>query len=356
MRLAIATLFLTLLSAERTALTQQTEVGVLNGAAYRIAVPTTWNGTVVIFLPGYSDKPATFDTAAAVGAVAEHHVQQGTLYAEAGYHAGGWAIAEALDDVERLRDHLTARFGAPRRVVLIGESIGGMVALALLERRALKYQGGLAFCSGTIAAYDYLKRGAFDLLIMFDALFPSTLPRVDNIAPSFQPSEQVIGSVMKALKANREHAAILQAAASVSDPASLAELLVLHLDALRELAVRAGGNPFDNTKIEYPALVRDGKPIARARRVSSLATAERYVRRFYTPIGSLRGPFLAVNVTSDPVVPRWATNAYPATNHWFVQQYVDKTGHCGVTTEQRAAAFEALKNWMEHGSRPSEKR
>ena len=355
MRLPIAILFVTVLSAERTALAQQTELGVLNGALYRITVPTTWNGTVVIVLPGYSDKPAKFDTAASVGALAEHLVQEGTLYAEAGYHAGGWAVAEALDDVERLRDHLAARFGAPKRVVLMGESMGGMIALALVERNTVNYQGGLAFCSGTISAYDYFKRGAFDVLIMFEALFPSTLPPVDGIPTSFQPSEQVIGSVMRALEGNREHAAILQAAVSVSDPASMAELLVFHLDALRELAVRAGGNPFDNTKTEYPALVRDGKRIAQARRVQSLATAERYVRRFYTPTGSLRVPFLAVNVTSDPVVPRWATNAYPPTNRWFVQQYVDKAGHCGVTTEQRAGAFDALKGWMERGSRPPQK-
>jgi hypothetical protein len=191
---------------------------------------------------------------------------------------------------------------------------------------------------------------------VFDALFPSVLPPPDSIPASFQPSERVINSVRDALTRNPDYAAIVQAAASVSDTASLAELLVLHLDALRELAVRAGGNPFDNTQTEYPALMRPGRRIAEARRVKAVAGAEGYLRQYYTPTGSLRIPFLALNVTSDPVVPRWATNAYPRANHWFVQQYVEKAGHCSVTTEQRAAAFEALKNWMEHGSRPSEKR
>ena len=140
MRLPIAILFVTVLSAERTALAQQTELGVLNGASYRITVPTTWNGTVVIFLPGYSDKPAKFDTAASVGALAEHLVQEGTLYAEAGYHAGGWAVAEALDDVERLRDHLAARFGAPKRVVLMGEwEIGFAANRRLLHVESLSH-------------------------------------------------------------------------------------------------------------------------------------------------------------------------------------------------------------------------
>jgi len=355
MRVAIAVLVATVLSAEGAGLRQKTITGVLNGAAYRIAVPTAWNGTAVIFLPGYSDKPATFDPAASIGAVAEHLVQGGALYAEAGYHAGGWAVAEALDDVERLRDHIAARVGTPKRVVLMGESMGGMIALALLERNAQKYQGGLAFCSGTIAAYDYFKRGAFDLLIVFDALFPSVLPPPDSIPASFQPNERVIGSVMDALRRNPDYATIVQAAASVSDAASLAELLVLHLDALRELAVRAGGNPFDNTQTEYPALTRAGRRIAETRRVKAVAGAEGYLRQYYTPTGSLRVPFLALNVTSDPVVPRWATNAYPRANHWFVQQYVNKAGHCAVTTEPRVAAFQSLKNWMDRGWRPSER-
>jgi pimeloyl-ACP methyl ester carboxylesterase len=327
----------------------QTSSGVVNGAAYRLAVPTPWDGTVVIFLPGYSDAPASFDTSAPLDALAEQLVSQGILYVEAGYRRGGWAIAEALEDVPRLRDQIAARHGTPKRVILMGESMGGMIALALLERDPTKYHGGLAFCSGTISAYDYFKRNAFDVLILFDALFPSILPSPDKIPASFRPSEQLLGTVAKALQAAPQRAAILQNETSVREIGSLAELLVLHTEALRELAVRSGGNPFDNTTTEYAGLGESGKPIAEPRHAVSVAVAERYLRHFYTPTGSLRVPFLAVNASVDPVVPRWATDAYLRGNQWFQQQYVEATGHCGVTKEQRLAALETLEAWIERG-------
>jgi pimeloyl-ACP methyl ester carboxylesterase len=331
----------------------QTTVGVLDGAAHRIVAPARWDGTVVIFLHGYADKPGTFTSSAPVGELALDLVARGAIYADAGYRAGGWAVAQAIEDVARLRAHIVTRFGAPKRVVLIGESMGGVIGLALLEREPSRYQGGVAFCSGTIGAYDYFKRGAFDPLVMFEALFPSVLPPADNVPASFRPSEEAVGSVLKALRGDPNRAAIVQRAASLPDIPSVAEMLVLHLDAVRELSVRAGGNPFDNSRTEYPGLVRDGKPIAAVRRVKSVPAAERYLRQFYTPTGRLRVPFLAVNVKSDPVVPIWATDGYPRANQYFVQQYVDGAGHCGVTKDQRMAAFGALQGWMDRGRRPA---
>lgn len=117
-------------------------------------------------------------------------------------------------------------------------------------------------------------------------------PPADNIPGSFQPSEQLVGLVAKALDASSDSASIVMAAASVSDSASLAELLVFHVDALKELAIRTGGNPFDNTRTEYPGLTRGGKRIAEARRVRSDAAAERYLRRFYTRAAACAFRFL----------------------------------------------------------------
>jgi len=214
----------------------------------------------------------------------------------------------------------------------------------------------VAFCGGTMAAYDFFKRSAFDVLMVFDALFPSILPPPDKIPTSFKPSEAVVTSAAKALQGNPDRAAVVQGVASVSDIASLAELLVLHTDALKDLTIRAGGNPFDNTRTPYPALVREGTRVAEVRRVKAHPPAERYLRRFYTPTGGLSRPFLAVNVTTDPVVPRWATNAYPRESAWFVQQYVEGDGHCGVTTPQREAAFDALAAWIDQGRRPARAR
>jgi pimeloyl-ACP methyl ester carboxylesterase len=330
----------------------QTTVGVLEGAGYRLAMPVKWDGTLVIFLHGYSDKPATFSRSAPVDGLAKQIVQGGAVYVDAGYRSGGWAIAEALEDVERLRRHVAERVGAPKRVLLLGESMGGMIALALLEGQTEKrYHGGLAFCSGTVSAYEYFKR-AFDIRILFDALYPGILPPPDDVPSTFQPSEVLVASVVKALQDSPKRLALMRGFTSVSEPVQIAELLIAHTEALGELRVRAGGNPFDNVQADYPAWEVDERPVA-VRRVRSDPAAERYLRRFYTPTGRLKVPFLAVNASSDPIVPRWATGAYPSGNEWFSQQYVEANGHCGVTMPQRLAAVKALRTWMDGGQRPA---
>jgi pimeloyl-ACP methyl ester carboxylesterase len=352
MRLLILLLFATCVSAGRALELQEESTGALNGAAYRIVSPPNWNGTVVLFLHGYADRPATFEPNTAVGPVAEQLLRDGALYAEAGYRAGGWAVAEAIEDVERLRAYLRRRFGPLKRVVLMGESMGGTVALALIEQHPDRYHGGVAFCGGTVAAYDYFKRNAFDVLIAFEALFPGSLPAPNDIPRTFQPSEARLSAVVKALQANAGGAAIVMAMSGAPDIPSLAELLVLHTDALKELAIRSRGNPFDNRRTEYPDLLIEGKPLAQVRRVRSSAAAERYLRRFYTPKGNLSRPFIAVNVTTDPVIPRWATNAYPGANRWFLQRYVEGAGHCSVPAADRVAAVRDVEGWITNGRRP----
>ena len=201
---------------------------------------------------------------------------------------------------------------------------------------------------------DYFKRNAFDVLIVFDALFPGVLPPPDGIPRTFQASEAQVSAVVKALQTNPAGAAIVQAMSSTPDISSAAELLVLHTDALKELAVRSGGNPFDNRGTAYPSLVIDGRTVADVRRVRSARSAEQYLRRFYTPKGNLSRPFLAVNVTTDPVIPRWATNAYPHRNVWFLQRYVEGAGHCSVTAADRIAAVSAVERWITDSRRPDQ--
>jgi len=354
MRLSVLLLLASCLWAEWAIGGQQLSTGVLQGAHHRILSPATWNGTLVLFLHGYGDRPATFDASTSPGPVAEQLVREGHLYAEAGYRAGGWAVAQALEDVQGLRAHLRSKFGPPKRVILAGESMGGTVALALLERHPDHYQGGVAFCGGTVSAYDYFKRNAFDVLIVFDALFRGVLPPPDDIPRTFQAGEAQVSAVLKALQTNPANASIVQTMTSASDISSASQLLVLHTDALKELALRSGGNPFDNRRSAYPSLVKDGKPAANVRRVRSTRAAERYLRRYYTPKGSLSRPFLAVNVTADPVIPRWATNAYPHRNVWFVQRYVDGAGHCSVAADDRIAAVRAVERWITEGHRPDQ--
>ena len=91
---------------------------------------------------------------------------------------------------------------------------------------------------------------------MARSLFPSILPSPDTIPASFRPSGQLVETVTKALEAAPHRAALIEQETSVREFGSLAALLALHTDALKELAVRSGGNPFDNTDTQYAVLMQ----------------------------------------------------------------------------------------------------
>jgi fermentation-respiration switch protein FrsA (DUF1100 family) len=83
----------------------------------------------------------------------------------------------------------------------------------------------------------------------------------------------------------------------------------------------------------------------------------RYLARWYTPNGRLRGPLLALHTLGDPLVPasfanEYALRAAAAGNaHRFVAQYVEREGHCTMNAEEIDAAFGDLVGWLD-GRRP----
>jgi hypothetical protein len=88
------------------------------------------------------------------------------------------------------------------------------------------------------------------------------------------------------------------------------------------------------------------------------ASAAAYIGRWYTPSGKLLRPLLALHDTGDPLVPataavrlrtRRATRGH-ADN--FVQQFVNKEGHCVFTPDEIGRAFDELLTWAHDNKRP----
>ena len=74
--------------------------------------------------------------------------------------------------------------------------------------------------------------------------------------------------------------------------------------------------------------------------------------------GDLRRPLLALHTTYDPLVPASTAGYYDeltrrlGVGEHFVQQYVDRDGHCNITPEQVGMAFDELTGWVNSGARP----
>ena len=120
--------------------------GVLpDGSAYVIDVPARWNGTVLLYSHGYVPDVGTNPARNAPSDAVRSALLDGG-YAQIGssYPETGWAVQRAipaqLSTLEVFRD----RFGAPRRTIAWGTSMGGMITTGLAERYGHRFAGTLA--------------------------------------------------------------------------------------------------------------------------------------------------------------------------------------------------------------------
>ncbi|MEI6466746.1 MAG: SAM hydroxide adenosyltransferase [Verrucomicrobiota bacterium] len=109
--------------------------GEIDGAKFALAVPENWNHRVLIIAHGlrpldrplvadlYPDQPAN-----------KALLSEGWLIAKTSYRRNGLIVADAIADIDALRGHITANYGVPERVLLEGESMGGLIVTLLAER------------------------------------------------------------------------------------------------------------------------------------------------------------------------------------------------------------------------------
>jgi len=347
MRLA-ATFFLLLpLAAE-----PKMELGSINEAAFRIDVPDNWNGSLVMYCHGYNPKPVTYSADPAPNAkqLMAQFLDRGFAVAQSGYSAGGWAIAEAVVDIESLRRYFASKYGAPKDTWITGHSMGGFLTMTMMEKFPATYRGGLPLCGPLASAAWFMARGAFDAKLVFDYFFP-------GVSSSSRDPKILTENIRKALEAEPTKAAQLQRMARVKSN-ELTGSIVFGLAVVAEISQRAGGNPFDNRSILYSGSDDDRALNAGIARVAADPKAAAYLRANYAPTGKIEQPMLAVHTDYDPIVPTWIPNLYTeiaaqaGTSDKFIQQYVKRDGHCQITPAETGRAFDELRAWAERGERP----
>lgn len=335
-----------------TAAAQQVkeEIGSVDRAAFRILMPAQWNGSLVLWCGGYTSKPVVFRAGERRSQLAVALVERGYALAESGYSRGGIAVDDAIRDSDALRRRFRRKYPRTNAVYVLGESMGGLVALRLAESLPGAYQGGLSFCGMLSTPFDYVGR-AFDLLTLFAYFHPGVLPPPGDVPSSFRPTQDRIRNVTQALESNPSTTTMLRRESGANGTNELAAILVFHTDLLRDVGSRCGGNPASNQGTLYTVGDDLEKINAGVQRTSGAPGAATCLRNIGAARGALARPFLAVETVYDPVVPGWFVNSYqnglagtPA-EAWFVRQYVSAKGHCSVPLQTRLAAFEDLARW-----------
>jgi pimeloyl-ACP methyl ester carboxylesterase len=121
---------------------------------------------------------------------------------------------------------------------------------------------------------------------------------------------------------------------------------------------RIRGNPFGNADLIYTNSGDDFALTAGVARYRADAAAAERMGRFYTPTGKLTRPLLALHDTGDPLVPASTAFEYALAAQRagrgdnFVQQFVNREGHCVFTPEEIDHAFGELLEWVINAKRP----
>jgi pimeloyl-ACP methyl ester carboxylesterase len=110
--------------------------GELGGAKFTVARPAQWNGRLLLLAHGYRAETAPLVADLFPGHAAYRALlDEGWMIAKTSYRRNGTIISDAVADLDALRAHLAETYGKPKRVILEGESMGGLIVTLIAERK-----------------------------------------------------------------------------------------------------------------------------------------------------------------------------------------------------------------------------
>ena len=334
-----------------------TEIGTLEGVAYRIDIPPNWNHGIVVFFHGYAVEPVTYAKGERISPMFDGMLRRGFAVIQSAYSATGWAVEEGVVDTERLRKHFIAAHGAPKETFVSGMSMGGTLTVFAVETQPDIYAGALSLC-GAIEPTDRLMQRDFALRAAFDYYFPNVLGALVPVSADYIPDGAVARKIAAAMRANPAVARALLAVYGAGDLATLPDVIADITYDIKEMQQRTHGNPFGNADFLYTGSGNDFALNDGVRRYRAETAAVQAMARYYTPTGKLTRPLLALHDIGDPLVPASSAFEYAViaqrAGHGdnFVQQYVDKKGHCVFTPDEIDRAFGELLDWVHDDKRP----
>lgn len=337
----------------------RSETGQLQGAPWRIDYPDHWNGELVMLAHGFEPVGTPRPDPWPGNKGSEALVKAGYAVGQSGYRSQGWAVADAIEDTERLRQRFVAQHPDTRRTWILGFSMGGAVAIATLERLPQHYTGGISLCGANLPG-DVLAAEMLTSLVAFEYFFPAAkgVPEAGLTSPAAAhlPQAQTYDAIEAAVQANPAAAATLAKRLELQ-PHGLADTISLHTLVFQQLVTRSGGMPVGNTRTVYAGFGDDKAFNAKVRRITADAGAQAWVERELGLTGVLRRPLLlqynhgdpSVTPRFEPIYPALAARAgatpppttLPATGE----------GHCDFTPGQVVEAVSTQSRWAKEPTR-----
>jgi pimeloyl-ACP methyl ester carboxylesterase len=334
-------------------------------------------------------------------ATAASLLSQGFALAGSAYRRTGWALDDAFTDQPALLDFFTTQYGAPKRTIAWGTSLGGMITAGLLQKFPTRFDAGLSMCGvlgGGVAQWNLRLDSMFVIktLIAPDADLP--LVHITDPAGTAKQFETLLNQA-QTTPAGRARIALAAAVWNTPgwfdrlapEPAptdyaareqtqlqwTLTSMLPYAFVRHAELESRTGGNPAWNTGVDYRQLLAgsvdtaevaalyeaaglslddDLATLDQAPRIANDPQATTYLTQNIIFDGKLAVPMLTLHTTGDGQQPVQQEEIYAdvvqaaGRSNLLRQVFVQRAGHCTFTSGEMIAALQYLVNRLDTGT------
>lgn len=361
------------------------------GALYALYIPRIWNGDAIHYVHGNRDvaSPVDLRNQANFFAVRDALGARGYAIAYSSWSANGLVVKNGADDVHQLRGILTAALPRPpQRSFVLGYSLGGLVAIDLLETYPAQYDGALTLC-GMLGGLAMETEYYANVRMLFDLYYPGMWPGNVLWTPPDAPLPTLnqLTAIVEAnptplfLIASLEQTPLAyRPSGDVHDTLSIAfHNLVNSLytalsgsNGSRDYYDLTHGHDFiDNSTTTY-SLAADPllpssvlQPMvdfvnAHVARYTADPSGANYLNRYYTPTGDIRIPVLALHTSWDPTNPVFHEAAFHdkviavGKGGNLVQRFYPAYGHTtALPTGVIVQNFLDMVNWVTSGVKPA---
>jgi len=347
------------------------------GAAFRIVVPTNWNGDLVIYDHGFTLGPVAQVTDKDLGPLSAVQLSEGYAIAASGYQQFGWAVFKTKNDLQNMVKVFNANFKKPKRVFLNGMSLGGIVTDQADETANLgNVVGAFPMCGVHGGSINW--NAAIDLRLLYDLVCSNTpeaaipggatgLPAPGFPGYSFSAAQvaTAVNACMGVLVPKTSRTP--QQIANLSQFLSITQLpdnfvntdmlfAVLGLSNLIfDPAKLNGGQGVGNANVNYDNGGFVDKNIAR---VTAKPSAAKKLKKSYIASGKIgKKKIVSLHTDKDGLVIVENENYYasvvPSSNLTTAIAVEDTPSHCVFNMAEMQAGWEALRAWVAGGPQPT---
>jgi len=368
-------------------------VDTLDGAMFKIAVPASWNGTLIVYLQGSKSGPAPAEPRLAPPVLPGSEPPLDQTLLEKGYALAAsqvavteWQQKAEVQDTFALVSYFKGRVGEPNRIILLGTSLGGLAALRLIEEAPRSFDAAIATCAPAAGNPRRMDR-TLDFSLAYAVVFgwPETWGPIGDLRPGINFAKDVNPIVPwpKADGSNRgawEFIRLVNGLSSeafwITDPAQGVPgylMSMLWATQQREVGEAWATGPVAQNLDHHYSLTPDEKSylaslgikaddlLAKmndATPIPACPQCRDFAYRFATVRGFLTKPVLTLHTTADGLAEVNNESDYRAAveawlhSDYLAQAYVRGVGHCAFTATQWLTTLAAMEKWLDTGIKP----